>query len=372
MSDPRNERRARKHTDVAALDEIFGSEQADQRFKSYDSTLFRRLMAYVTPYRKQLLAALALMALSNAATVAAPNIVGFAIDAVSAGVAEGGDVAAASRKLLLLLAALSAATIIEWLTNRGRLYILAEMGTRVIVDIRMALFEHLQSLSIRFYDTYKVGRLISRIMGDVAVLQDFVTWSIVGTARSLFTLAFIIVTLLLRDAKLAVLVMLVLPVMAGLTRMWSARARDAWREVRRRIAIINGYLNETVTGVRVIKSFARESVNERTFESLNRRHLEANLHAARLAAVFFPTVDALGTIAVAIVVLYAAFAPEDTFTAGDLTAFVLLVDRFFEPIRELSRRYNQLLATMAASERLFELLDMVPEVQDAEDAYDIP
>jgi ATP-binding cassette subfamily B protein/subfamily B ATP-binding cassette protein MsbA len=305
MSEPREERRARKHTEAATLDEIFGSEQADQRFRSYDSKLFRRLMAYVMPYRRQLLVALVLMAFSNAAAVAAPNIVGFAIDAVASGIGADGDVAAATQLLTALLAGLVVVTIVEWLTNRRRLYILAEMGTRVIVDIRMGLFEHLQALSIRFYDTYKVGRLISRIMGDVAVLQDFVTWSIVGTARSLFTLVFIIITLYWRDAQLATLVLLVLPIMAVLTRLWSSRARSAWREVRRRIAIINGYLNET-------------------------------------------------------------------FTAGDLTAFVLLVDRFFDPIRELSRRYNQMLATMAASERLFELLDLEPEVQDAEDAHDMP
>jgi ATP-binding cassette subfamily B protein/subfamily B ATP-binding cassette protein MsbA len=366
------ERRARKRSQAVTLDEIFGTEQADKRFGSFDRRLFRRLMGYVKPYRRKLYVAIVLMAISNAAMVAVPNLVGVAIDVIGGGIAPGGDVAAATRTLAFVLIGIGAATIIELFTNRARLYILAEMGTRVIVDIRVGLFRHLQSLSIRFYDNYKVGRLISRIMGDVSVLQDFVTWSIVGTARSLFTLLFIVVSLYWRNATLATLVLLVLPVMAILTRMWSARAREAWREIRRRIAIINGYLNETVTGVRVIKSFARESVNEETFDWLNRRHLEATLYAAKLAAFFFPTVDALGTCAVAIVVLYAALAKDNTLTPGDLTAFVLLVERFFEPIRELSRRYNQLLATMAASERIFELLDLEPEIKDAPDAYEMP
>jgi ATP-binding cassette subfamily B protein/subfamily B ATP-binding cassette protein MsbA len=225
---------------------------------------------------------------------------------------------------------------------------------------------------VRFYDNYKVGRLMSRVMGDVDVLQDFVTWSIVGTFRSVFTLFFIAATLFARNAQLAFLVLLVLPLMALLTRAWSARARPAWREVRRCIAIINGYLNENVTGVRVVKSFARESVNARTFAELNRQNLEANLHAARLSAVFFPTVDMLGTVAVAMVVAYGALFPANGLTAGDMTAFVLLVERFFDPIRELSRRYNQLLASMAASERIFELIDLEPEVQDAPDAVVLP
>jgi ATP-binding cassette subfamily B protein/subfamily B ATP-binding cassette protein MsbA len=355
-----------------SLEEVFGTEQADQRFKPYDPKLFRRLMGYVRPYRRQLAAALVLMAIVSGSSVAAARLVGSAVDAVGSGAAQGGDPAAAGEELTRLVLILIFLAVVEWFTNRWRINILSKMGTRVVVNIRMDMFTHLQQLSLRFYDNYKVGRLMSRIMGDVAVLQDFVTWAIVGTARSIFTLAFIVVALFSLNARLAAITMLVLPVMFFLTRAWSARARDAWREIRRRIAIINGYLNETVTGVRVIQSYTREPTNERTFEQLNRRHLDANLHAARLAAMFFPTVDVLGSIAVAMVIGYGAFGPDVVPTPGDLTAFVLLVDRFFEPIRELSRRYNQLLATMAAGERIFELLDMEPEISNAPEARSLP
>jgi ATP-binding cassette subfamily B protein/subfamily B ATP-binding cassette protein MsbA len=208
-------------------------------------------------------------------------------------------------------------------------------------------------------------------MGDVSVLQDFVTWSIVGTARAVFVLSFILVTMFMRNWRLTLLVMSVLPLMVLMTRAWSAKARQAWRDVRRRIAIINGYLNETVTGMRVIQSYNREPTNARLFDTLNQRNFGANLNASRLSAFFFPTVDVLGSLAVALVVAYGAFSGDDTLTAGDLIAFTLLVDRFFNPIRELSRRYNQLLATMAASERIFELLDLEPEVQDRPDAIEL-
>ncbi len=352
------------------LDEIFDSEQASQRFKSFDAPLFRRLMGYVRPYRRRLVAAVLLMSLTSAASVAVPNLVGAAVDAATAGAA--GDAAAAGGRLTRLAALMLGVMAVEWATNRARLYILADVGTRIVVDIRIALFAHLQTLSMRFYDTYKVGRLMSRITGDVSVLQEFVTWSIVGAARSVFLLSFILVTMGARNPRLTLLTMIVLPPMVLLTRAWSARARDAWREVRRRIAIINGYLNETVTGMRVIQSYTREPTNSGIFDNLNRRHLDANLRAARLSALFFPTVDVLGAVAVGLVLAYGALSTDRTLTAGDLTAFALLVDRFFDPIRELSRRYNQLLATMAASERVFELMDLAPEVRDAPDAYPLP
>jgi ATP-binding cassette subfamily B protein/subfamily B ATP-binding cassette protein MsbA len=365
-------RRERRPT-RPSLDEIFGSEQTDAVTQSVDRALLARLWAFVRPHRRRLVVALLLMAATNAASVAGPVIVGQAVNVVTLGAAGGATAATAATQALAMWAGLLALVlVIEWATNRGRLYIMADIGTRAVVDIREAMFEHLQRLSVSFYDNYQVGRLMSRIVGDVHVLQEFVTWTIVGTARSLFTLGFILLALFRMNVQLTLLVMLVLPPMAYLTRRWSVRAREAWREVRRRIAIINGYLNETVTGVRVVQSYTREPVNERTFDDLNRRHLEANVEAARLAASFFPAVDVLGSIAVAMVVAYGAFAAPGTFSAGELTTFALLVDRFFEPIRELSRRYNQLLATMTASERVFELLDLAPEVPDAPDATVLP
>ncbi len=372
MSERTNHPSERSRERAPDLDEIFGSEQATDRFATrVERGVLVRLLSYMGPYKSQMWRALALMALTSAMAVAAPNIVGEVVDVVADGV-RSGDVAGASRRMGLWLAALLASIGIGWASNRARLHILAEMGTRVIVDVRSELFAHLQHLSMRFYDTYKVGRLISRIMGDVFVLQNFVTWAIVGTARSVFTLLFIVITLLWRDAQLAALVLLVLPVMGIATRLWSRKAREAWREVRRRISVLNGYLNENVSGVREAQAFAREIANARTFAGLNGAHRNANLDAARLSAVFFPAVDWLGTFGMSIVVAYGAFAPGADVSAGDLTAFALLVDRFFNPIRELARRYNQLLATTAASERIFELLDLAPDLDDAVDAETAP
>jgi len=361
------------------VDAIFSSDQAERFAQTVNPRLLGRVMEYLRPHRGPLFRALGLMALTSAASVAVPNILGTIVDVIGAGLEGGAPGGFAGRvagtttaAVALWLAVLALVSAVEWVSNRSRLLILAEMGTRVVVDIRGDLFAHLQALSMRFYDNFKVGRLISRIMGDVFVLQNFVTWAIVGSARSAFVLLFIFITLFARDAQLAALTMVVLPLMALATRAWSRRAREAWREVRRRIAVINGYFNEVVSGVRVVQSFSREAANERVFEGLNAANLGANLKAAKLSAVFFPTVDVLGSVAVAIVIGYGALMPERSLSVGDLTAFALLVDRFFDPIRELSRRYNQLLATMAASERIFELIDLEPEIDDAPGARPLP
>jgi ATP-binding cassette, subfamily B, multidrug efflux pump len=371
-------RREQRPVKRPSLDEIFASDQIEQAVRPLDRTLLARIWAFLRPHRRPLTIALVLMAATNAASVAGPVIVGRAVDVVAKGSLGlpaqllPGVIRTPVQALGAWVVVLTVVLLIEWVTNRARLYLMADVGTRVVVDIRQAMFDHLQRLSVSFFDNYKVGRLMSRIVGDVQVLQEFVTWTIVGTARSLFTLGFILFALFRMNAELALITMVVLPPMAFLTRRWSGRTREAWREVRRRIAIINGYLNETVTGVRVIQSYTREPVNERTFDDLNRRHLDANIDAARLAATFFPAVDVLGSIAVALVVAYGAFARPGSFSPGQLTAFALLVDRFFDPIRELSRRYSQLLSTMAASERVFELLDLAPEVPDAPDAEVLP
>ncbi len=365
---PRSFRAADRMDTVEA---VFSADQSERFARTVNRKQLGRVMGYIAPYRKELGRAVLLMALASATSVAVPNIVGVIVDAITLGIVDG-ETIEATRLVRAWLGILAVVMAVEWVSNRARLMVLAELGTRVVVDIRGELFAHLQTLSMRFYDTFKVGRLISRIMGDVFVLQNFVTWSIVGAARSAFTLLFIVITLFARDAQLAALTMVVLPLMALATRTWSRRAREAWRATRVRIAIINGYFNEVVSGVRVVKSFTRETENERIFDGLNKANLRVNLRAARLSAIFFPTVDVLGSVAVALVVAYGALVPDRSLSAGDLTAFVLLVDRFFDPIRELSRRYNQLLATMAASERVFELIDLEPDTKEAEGAMPLP
>jgi ATP-binding cassette subfamily B protein/subfamily B ATP-binding cassette protein MsbA len=173
--------------------------------------------------------------------------------------------------------------------------------------------------------------------------------------------------------QLALVTFAILPLMLILTNYWRLRVRQAYRATRQRLSLINGYLNESISGIRVTKSFTREKRNMQHFDDLNQSFFDANVVATRLSAIFFPGVDLVGSLATALVVGVGGWLVlGDALTAGTLVAFVLYVERFFDPIRELAQRYNTFQATMAASERIFYLLDLEPDLHDAPDAYPLP
>ncbi|MDH7490042.1 MAG: ABC transporter ATP-binding protein [Anaerolineae bacterium] len=339
-------------------DEILG--------KAYDARITRRLLAFLKPYIPQVLAGTVLMLVVSACSLAGPYIVRLAIDR--------GIIARDMRALAALAAAFAGTRLVMWGSRYAQIQIIARVGQRVILHIRTLLFAHLQRLSLRFFSHYAVGRLISRLTSDVHVLQDLVTWSVLGTVNDLFVLFGIVAVMFGMNARLAMMTFLVLPVMAVMTAFWQKEARQRYREVRRAIAAVNANLQENISGVRVVQAFAREARNLRTFaEEVNWNNLAANLRAERLTALFFPAVDFVSTAATAIVVWFGGqMVLRGTLTAGELVAFILYIDRFFEPIRDLSQRYNTLQATMAAGERIFELLDTPPDIADPPDAVDMP
>ncbi len=340
-------------------------DEEDSIGKAYDGRLVRRLAHYLFPYRTKLLAAVVLMIIAAIMMVSGPWIIGRAIDdGIQAGNME---------QLRFWTAAFISVAVLEWFTNRTRIAIMAFIGTKVVADVRSELFRHLHQLSLNFFNTYSVGRLMSRLISDVGVLQDFITWSITGLFRSGFILLGIIIAMISLNWQLALVTFAVLPVMFVLTNYWRLRVRAAYRATRQRLALINGYLNESISGIRVTKSFTREKRNQQHFDDLNYSYFDANVEATRLAAIFFPGVDVVGSVATALVVGVGGWLVlGDALTAGTLVAFVLYVERFFDPIRELAQRYNTFQATMAASERIFYLLDLEPDLQDASDAHTLP
>lgn len=355
--------------------------------KAYDPHLMRRLLGYMAPRKWAITLALTMMAVQATAALCGPYLIRWAIDGVLSQALSSGlatqelpaflrNLAGQPMRLLAVLVGLFVlVNFVEWQAARARLYIMARVGTEIIYEIRNQLFEHLQRLDLSFYDRYAVGRLISRLISDVGVLQDFVTWAIVGTFRDVFLLVGILFAMLSMNVRLSLLVFLTLPLMVLVTTWWRDRARETYRQIRRRLASVNANLNENITGVRVVKAFSREQRNLVHFTELNAAHLAANLEAARLSSVFFPSVDVIGSAAVALVVAYGGLqilGETTPLTAGTLYAFVLYIDRFFDPIRDLARRYNTLQSTMAASERIFELLDRKPLIQDHPDAYELP
>ncbi|MCA9900451.1 MAG: ABC transporter ATP-binding protein [Anaerolineales bacterium] len=333
--------------------------------KAYDGRLVRRLLGYMRPYLTKLILAIVLMVVSSLLAVAQPTIVGRAID--------DGIRAGAADTLRLWTVLFAVAALGEWITNRFRIAIMAYVGTKVVADYRSDLFRHLHTLSLNFHNNYSVGRLMSRLISDVGVLQDFITWSITGLFRSFFTLTGIIIAMLILNWRLALVTFAVLPLMVGLTNYWRTRVRGAYRATRQRLSLINGYLNESISGIRVTKSFIREDKNSQHFDDLNYSFFDANVDASRLTAIFFPGVDFMGSLATALVVGVGGWLVlGDALTTGTLVAFVLYIDRFFDPIRELAQRYNTFQATMAASERVFGLLDTKSDLLDAPNAHDLP
>jgi ATP-binding cassette subfamily B protein/subfamily B ATP-binding cassette protein MsbA len=340
--------------------------------KGYDPQVVRRLAAYFRPYTAQLLVSLVLMMFNSAAAVAGPYLVKVAIDS---GI-DAGDPAALRRTVLLYLLAIC----VQWLSIFLRVNIMVRMGQSIIYDLRAQLFEHLQSLSLSFYSRFSVGRVITRVINDVGVLREFIIWAMLAIARDLFTLIGILVAMLSLNLRLSLLTFAVLPVMALITVAFRRRARENYRRVRQAISWVNSVLAENINGVRVVQAFSRQAHNYAYFrDQVNRNNLDTNLQAARVAASFPAAIDFLGAVAVALViwlggraVLGGEAASGGVITPGVLVAFVLYIERFFEPIRDLSQRYDSFQSTMAGGERIFALLDTPAEVQDAPDAIELP
>lgn len=339
-------------------DEILG--------KAYDSRIARRLAGFLKPHMNKVVLAAVLMLLASACQLAGPYLIGRAIDR--------GVIGRDLRALALFAVAFAASRLVMWAVRYAHIQVIYRVGQKIILHIRTMLFEHLQTLPLSFFSHFAVGRLISRVVSDVHVLQDLITWSLTGTVHDLFVLGGIVVVMFAMDVRLSLITLVVIPLMGLATLFWRKQARERYREVRRAIAAVNANLQENISGVRVVQAFAREPRNLKTFaEGPNLRNFQANAKAAKLAAVFFPTIDFISIAAKALVIWFGVqMVWKNTLTAGELVAFMLYVDRFFDPIRELSERYNTLQATMAAGERIFELLDTEPDILDSPDAVAIP
>ncbi len=336
----------------------------DHLAKLYDSNLVKRLWTFVEPYNRRFMLSIVLIILSSLASISAPYIVKRAVD-------DG--VAAGDYNTLRFWAVIFIAiTLMEFVTNRSRMLIMAVIGTRVIADIRSAMFRHIHSLSLTFHNQYSVGRLMSRLISDVGVLREFITWSITGVARAIFMLTGIVIVMLAVNWQLALVAFAMLPFMSLIANYWRKHARAAYIRTRSILSHINGYLNESISGVRVAQSFTREKRNVAHFDDLNQSHFESLMVANFLSAIFFPAIEFFSYLTTALIVGVGGYLVlGDALTAGTLIAFVLWVGRFFDPIRELARRLNTFQATMAASERIFGLLDMEADIVDLPDAHQL-
>ena len=333
--------------------------------KAYDPRVVRRLSAFVVPYRRRALGALLLIVVVTVSDLLLPWLFSVGVDEVA------GD--GRLRVLNLLGVAFLMTLGVRFLASWGEFYLISWLGNRVVFDLRDRMFRHLQTLSVGYIDRRGVGSIMSRIQNDVAVINEFFGEGITGVFANVLILVGIVVVMLWTNWQLALLSFIVLPVMIAIMGYWRRWAIATYRETRRTIAVVNGNLAESIAGMRVTQAFTREPVNFDRFETLNRDNLVASVDAARLSSLLFPIVSLVGAVATATVVYFGGqLVFDETLTLGELVLFIALIDRFFEPIRDLSQQYNVLQAAMAAGERIFELLDVEPEVRDKPDAYPLP
>ena len=248
--------------------------------------------------------------------------------------------------------------------NYGQIYILQYTGQKVMFDMRMKVFSHLQKLNVSFFDKNPVGRLVTRVTNDIAVINEMFTNVIVAFFKDIFILTGVVIIMFLLNWQIALVIMVVAPILLGVTIVFRNRVRNAYRWVRITVAKINAYIQENISGIRVVQLFAREKENMRKFKAINRENYDANMSQLIVFAVFRPLIDMIFAFALGLLVWYGGGrVVEQTLTFGALVAFLAYVEKFFQPIRDLSEKYNILQAAMASSERVFLLLDREDELE---------
>src|SRR5687767_4271229 len=325
--------------------------------KAYDGRLMRRLLVYLRPYRRLLFGAIAVLLAEALLALAGPLFTREVID-VALPARDGGLIT----RLALLLAA---TLVIQFTLEYAGTILTSLLGQRVMRDLRMQIFTHLQRLSIPFFDRTPVGRLITRVTSDVEALNELFTAGVVAGVGDLFTLAVISVVMLVIDWRLALAAFAVIPFVLLTSHIFRKHVREVYRDIRTRLARINAFLQERLTGMRVVQLFGREEDEARRFDEWNRSHLDAHVRSIRIYALYFPAIEVLTSVALAsLIVAGADRVAANTLTVGTVAAFLQFVRRFFQPLQDLSEKYNILQGAMASSERIFQLLDTEPSVKE--------
>ena len=328
----------------------------DASAKRYDRRLVRRLLGYVRPYRLLVAGALVLLMTEGLLQLVAPVLTQRVIDVAL----PARDAGMAWESAMLYAASL----VLAFGCSYGETMLTALLGQRVMRDLRQQLFERVQRLSIGFYDRTPVGRLVTRVTSDVESLNELFTAGVVAGFGDLFTLLAIAGMMIVVDWRLALAAFAVIPLVYLTSHLFQRRVRVAYREIRTRLARINAYLQERITGIRVVQLFGREAGETQRFAGLNRAHLDANLKSITIYALYFPAIEFLTSLALAVLLVAGAQrVGAEALTVGTVAAFLQLLRRFYQPLQDLADKFNTLQQAMAASERIFLLLDTEPDLR---------
>lgn len=336
--------------------------------KAYDSRIAGRLIGFLQPYRTKVLVTTALVIVVTVSDLLLPKFFQMAIDEVN-----GSSGSQRLSALNLIGFAFVVTVMIRFLGMWGQFYTTQWLGNRVVFDIRNRMFRHLQNLSIGYIDKRGVGAVMTRIQNDVSVIQDMFSDTVIGIISNVLVLVGIVILMFVTNWKIALLAMVVMPIMILVMKYWQQYAKAAYRATRRTIGIVNANLAESIDGMRVVQAYTRENENMQYFRKINGNNLDASIDAAKYSSILFPVVNFLSSASTAAIVLVGGHLVfSQNLSLGQLVLFVALIDRFFAPIRDLSQQYSTMQSAMAAGERIFEVLDVEPEVLDKPDAYQLP
>jgi len=341
----------------------------DELGRVYDHSVMRRLFPYLRPYKRQAVFATVGMLIAAVASNAQPFLINVAVKRFIA----NNDLAGLTTVGIALIVLAAIGGVAQYIQTSTTAFI----GHNMLLTLRTQMFGHIEKLSLSFLDRNEVGRVMSRVQNDVTVLQELLTSGLLTVLQDFAGLALVIFFLMYLDVELALVTFMVIPVLILVMAVWQMRARKTFIRARQSIAIVNANLQENVSGVRVIQSLSRENENSRQFDRVNSDNLSANVEAGRVTAAVMPAVELLVALAPALVILLGGIrllhGDVDPATGvAAIVAFVLYVQRFFDPVRDLVLQYTQLQRAMAGGQRIFEVLDTKPEIVDADDAVILP
>ncbi len=331
------------------------SEEEQDLGKVYDRVLMKRLIAYLKPYRLEVVLIVFLMIGNTLSEVILPLLIQRGIDHyIRPGMLVGLETIATYYVLALMA---------KFIFSYFEEYRMQMVGQKVMYDLRMKLFSHLQRLDVGFFDRNPVGRLMTRVMGDVQILNELFTSGIVTVFANLLSILGIVAMLLYLNWKLALVTFTVVPIIFAATTVYQVYSRRAFRDQRKYLAQINAFLNESIVGMTTMQLFTQEPRSFLKFDEKNQQYLGANLRSIFYFSLFSPMIEVCGSLALAVIIWYGGGQIlQDTITLGTLVAFIQYSQRFFWPIRELSEKYTIFQNAMASSERIFDLMDTQPTI----------
>ena len=345
----------------------------------------RRLLAYFRPFWGLLAVVAVLIVVGTLLQLAAPYLIGVAVDQFIAPSDQPRPVwlawllgGAVSRRtgLTVTMLLLLGSYLLNWAATAGQFYLMMVAGQRVLLSMRMQIFERIQTLSLGFFDRHEAGDLMSRLVNDTQVINQVFGGGIVRLASMSLSLIGIVFSMLALNWRLALASFTILPLMFLTTTVFSRRARVAFRRTRKTIGQVSAELQENISAVREVQAFAREDANVAQFNTANAANRDANVQAQSILSAFSPALDVLSTVALAIVAGYGGYLvlvyDPPLISVGLIVSFLVYVRRFYQPIRGIANLYTQLQSALAGAERIFELLDTEPAISDADDAVELP